>query len=90
MYRGTEVPPRVTPKQSIARGRLPIGGKAWPTLLRTCIGIPRGDRSGPPYGNICVDWRTWVAEGLVHELFVGELTGRSIRQCAVEVPQAAP
>jgi len=38
--------------------------------------IPRGDRIGPPYGNMYLDWRTMVRERLVDELVVGVYSGK--------------
>jgi hypothetical protein len=51
---------------------------AMPKGKRVSIGIPRGDYWGPPYGNLFIDWRTWVAEGLIDELCVGEITGKGL------------
>lgn len=42
---------------------------------RLAVAIPRGDIVGPPYGNMTLDWRTWVSEGLVDELVVGPTSG---------------
>ena len=50
-----------------------------PEGKKICIGIPRGDHWGPPYGNIFIDWRTWVEDGLIDELALGELTGKRLR-----------
>jgi len=52
--------------------------KAMPEGKRVWIGIPRGDHWGPPYGNLFIDWRTWVREGLVDGLIVGEITGKGL------------
>ena len=38
------------------------------------IGIPRGDLMGPPIGNMALAWRTWVAEGLVDSLVIGQIS----------------
>ena len=35
------------------------------------LGIAQGDYLGPPYGNMHMDWRTWVEEGIADELLVG-------------------
>jgi hypothetical protein len=39
------------------------------------LAIPRGDLIGPPYGNMTLHWRDWLAEGLVDELVVGVTSG---------------
>jgi len=41
-------------------------------------GIPQADHLGPPIGNIVMDWRTWVDEGLIDELIVGYITGMQL------------
>ena len=51
---------------------------AMPEGKRIAIGIPRGDWFGPPYGNMYIDWRTWVAEGLINELVIGEISGKGL------------
>jgi len=35
-------------------------------------GIPRGDVFGPPIGNLHLDWRTWVSEGIIDELHIDQ------------------
>jgi Glycosyl hydrolase-like 10 len=42
------------------------------------IGIPQGNHLGPPFGNLSLDWRTWVQEKLVDELVVGHIAGRFV------------
>jgi hypothetical protein len=42
---------------------------------RLAIGIPRGDIIGPPYGNMTLPWRQWLAEHLVDELVIGVQSG---------------
>lgn len=37
------------------------------------VGIPRSDYLGPPVGNLHLDWRTWLTEGLVDELVVDQV-----------------
>ncbi|MFQ6097349.1 MAG: hypothetical protein ACE5O2_06425, partial [Armatimonadota bacterium] len=49
-----------------------------PGRKRICIGVPRGDYFGPPYGNMYLDWRTWVEEKLIDELVLGELSGKGL------------
>lgn len=51
---------------------------ALPPKLKLCIGIPRGDHFGPPYGNMFIDWRTWVRERLIDELVIGEISGKAL------------
>lgn len=36
------------------------------------VGCARGDVLGPPFGNATLDWRGWVAEGLVDRLVVDQ------------------
>jgi len=38
--------------------------------------IPRGQYIGPPYGNLRLDWETWIREGLVDGLVVGVVSGK--------------
>lgn len=39
------------------------------------VGIPRSDYIGPPYGNMRLDWRTWVQEKLVDGIVLGTISG---------------
>jgi len=43
---------------------------------KLAVGIPRCERLGPPFGNMLLDWRTWVQSGIVDELRVGVVSGR--------------
>jgi len=43
---------------------------------RFAVGAPRGDVLGPPLGNMTLDWRTWLAEGLVDTLVVNQNSSR--------------
>ena len=36
------------------------------------VGLPRGDIIGPPLGNITLEWRKWVYDGLVDELIINQ------------------
>jgi len=36
------------------------------------VGVPRGDVIGPPLGNWELQWRDWVAEGVVDELVIDQ------------------
>ena len=38
------------------------------------VGIPRGDSMGPPIGNMELDWRTWLVDGLVDSLVIGQIS----------------
>lgn len=40
------------------------------------VGAPRGDVLGPPLGNMTLDWRTWVADGLIDALVVNQHSSR--------------
>ncbi len=40
------------------------------------IGVSRGDVIGPPLGNWTLQWREWVAEGLVDELIIDQDSSR--------------
>jgi len=42
---------------------------------KLAIGVPQGDLLGPPYGNMKLDWQTWVREKLVDRLVVGVYSG---------------
>lgn len=35
------------------------------------LALAQGDYIGPPFGNLHMDWRTWIKEGIVDELCVG-------------------
>ena len=41
--------------------------------MRFAVGIPRGDVIGPPVGNLRLDWRNWVAQGIVDELVIDQV-----------------
>ena len=36
------------------------------------VGVPRGDIIGPPVGNWPIQWRTWLAEGLIDALVIDQ------------------
>ncbi len=40
--------------------------------VKLALGVPRGDIIGPPLGNWTLDWRTWVADGLVDQLIIDQ------------------
>lgn len=37
------------------------------------VGIPRADHLGPPVGNLTLEWRRWMDDGLVDELVVDQV-----------------
>lgn len=43
-----------------------------------CVGVPQGDYLGPPFGNLKIDWRAWVSEGIIDDLLVGHVAGRGL------------
>lgn len=47
-----------------------------PLGRRLSVGVPRGDVLGPPLGNLTLDWRTWVAQGLIDALVVNQNSSR--------------
>ncbi len=44
--------------------------------LTLTVGIPRGDILGPPMGNWTLQWRDWVADGLVDGLVIDQDSSR--------------
>lgn len=38
------------------------------------IGVQQGEHLGPPFGNMRLQWRRWVEEGIIDELVVGHIT----------------
>jgi hypothetical protein len=36
------------------------------------VGAPRGDILGPPFGNVILQWREWVREGLIDGLVINQ------------------
>ena len=49
---------------------------AVPRSKRILAAIPRTRYLGPPYGNLYLDWETWVQEGLVDGLVIGVISGK--------------
>lgn len=43
---------------------------------RLAVGAPRGEVLGPPMGNLSLDWRTWVAQGLLDALVINQNSSR--------------
>jgi hypothetical protein len=44
-----------------------------PMDLPLSVGIPRSDYLGPPVGNLYLDWRTWVRDGIVDDLVIDQV-----------------
>ncbi|HUT93748.1 MAG TPA: LamG-like jellyroll fold domain-containing protein [Thermoguttaceae bacterium] len=42
---------------------------------KLAVGVPQGDVLGPPYGNVKLDWQTWVREKLLDRLVIGIYSG---------------
>jgi hypothetical protein len=40
------------------------------------VGAPRGDILGPPFGNMTLEWKTWVQEELVDQLIIDQNSSR--------------
>lgn len=40
------------------------------------VGAPRGDVLGPPFGNMTLEWRRWVREGLLDGLVINQHSSR--------------
>ena len=40
--------------------------------VRLSVGVPRGDVLGPPLSNATLQWRQWVADGIVDELVINQ------------------
>ena len=38
------------------------------------IGVQQGEYIGPPFGNMRIQWRRWVSEGILDELVLGHIT----------------
>ena len=43
------------------------------------IGVQQGEYIGPPFGNMKLQWRRWVTEGIIDELVVGHITDERAR-----------
>ena len=43
------------------------------------IGVAQGDYIGPPFGNMKLQWRRWVSEGIIDSLVVGHITNERAR-----------
>ncbi len=47
-----------------------------PLGRRLSVGVPRGDVLGPPLGNMTLDWRSWLTEGLVDAIVINQNSSR--------------
>ena len=43
------------------------------------IGVAQGDHIGPPFGNMKLQWRRWISEGIIDSLVVGHITNERAR-----------
>lgn len=43
------------------------------------IGVAQGDYIGPPFGNMKLQWRRWISEGIIDSLVVGHITNERAR-----------
>ena len=43
------------------------------------IGVAQGDYIGPPFGNMKLQWRYWVSEGIIDGLVIGHITNERAR-----------
>ena len=43
------------------------------------IGVAQGEYIGPPFGNMKLQWRRWVSEGIIDSLVVGHITNERAR-----------
>ena len=44
------------------------------TGQKLAVGVQQGEYIGPPFGNMRIQWRRWVSEKIIDELFVGHIT----------------
>jgi hypothetical protein len=40
------------------------------------VGVPRGNILGPPFGNMTLQWKTWIQRGLVDQLIIDQNSSR--------------
>ena len=43
------------------------------------VGVAQGDYIGPPFGNMKLQWRRWISEGIIDSLVVGHITNERAR-----------
>ncbi|MCY3775867.1 MAG: family 10 glycosylhydrolase [Candidatus Aminicenantes bacterium] len=46
---------------------------------KLAVGVQQGEYLGPPFGNMRIQWRRWVADKVVDQLVVGHITGARAR-----------
>lgn len=46
---------------------------------KLAVGVQQGEYLGPPFGNMRIQWRRWVTDGIVDQLVVGHITSERAR-----------
>ena len=46
---------------------------------KLAVGVQQGEHVGPPLGNMRIQWRRWVSEGIVDQLVLGHITNERAR-----------
>lgn len=46
---------------------------------KLAVGVQQGEYLGPPFGNMRIQWRRWVTDGIVDQLVVGHITAERAR-----------
>ena len=46
---------------------------------KLAVGVQQGEYLGPPFGNMRIQWRRWVSDGIVDQLLVGHITAERAR-----------
>ena len=46
---------------------------------KLAVGVQQGEYLGPPLGNMRIQWRRWVSEGIIDQLVVGHITEERAR-----------
>lgn len=46
---------------------------------KLAVGVQQGEYLGPPFGNMRIQWRRWVSDGIVDQLVVGHITDERAR-----------
>jgi hypothetical protein len=60
----------------LTRFLIELRGEVSPQDVSLAMGVARGDVLGPPLGNITLDWRCWVKDGLIDELVINQNSSR--------------